>query len=174
MDKFLGFLDTIEDTNKELVKTCKQAYLECVYEPKPRSYGAGILFVCKATHRILLLLRSPNEEDPNVWCGLGGKGELGESPMQTAKREVWEEGQITPDQYNLIKTPLRVNKNTPKFRFITYLGIVEQEFQPTINHEHVAARWFDLSEISQIPLHYGISAIINDQKNMEFINKYLE
>ena len=173
MDHFIGFLNSIEYKNPKLIDVFKQAFLESVEEVKPRDYGAGILFVCPSTKKVLLLLRAEGGEDANVWCSLGGKGELGETPMETAVREVWEEGQIGPKQYKLVEEPLRINQNTPTFKFITYLGLVDQEFSPVINYEHTDAKWFSFDEIWQIPLHYGIKAIFTDEKNKNFINKYL-
>lgn len=173
INNFLGFLDSIENCDRALIKAFRQAFLESVYETKPTDYGAGIMFLCPKTQHIFLALRNPSEEDGNVWCGLGGKGEVGENPMETAVREVSEEGGIRAESYALSRQPLYIHQNSPDFKFITFLGLVDNEFIPTLNHEHSEHKWVDLNEINELPLHYGIKDMLGNEKNLEIINYYL-
>lgn len=170
---FLNFLESLKETNPTLVDTFLEAF-NGIFEEKPRKYGAGIFFVCPSTKKILLFLRANNGEDPGVWCSLGGKGESGESPIQTAIREVREESKIKFKSYHLdTNGPLFVKQNSPDFRFITYIATVDSEIQPKINEEHDAFGWFTLEEASKLPLHHGVTSILNSPESMSLINSYL-
>lgn len=171
---FVTFLNDLQKFNPNLVENIKSIYLEAnsmICETDNYDFGAGILFICPQTKKILLALRSDNQEDSGVWCGFGGKGEVGETPMQAAIREVWEEARIHPKLYKVITPALHINQNTDSFKFHNYLGIVDSEIQPTINDEHKASKWFSMPELSNIPLHFGLKTILSDNEKLNVINK---
>lgn len=174
MKSFLRFLNGMMPHDPNLIGNLKSIYLESLaIEPPEHSYGAGLLFICPSTKRVLLALRSHEEEDGDVWCSLGGKGEAGETPMKTAVREVYEEGHISPDQYQVVQSPLHVNQNTPKFKFFNFLAIAPVEFTPQLNDEHTQFGWFTPEEMNSLKLHFGTKAIFSDTEKLKVINSYL-
>lgn len=101
--------------------------------------GAGALFYCEPTGRFLLVQRSDTCDQPGTWCGLGGGIEEGESPDEAVRREAWEEAQFPEDAV----CDLRYVgcQEQPDFRFHNYLGVVPEEFEPILNHEHTDHQW---------------------------------
>ena len=172
--KFVNFLNDLQRFDPKLVENIKSIYLESVGETANYEYGAGVLLICPSTKRLLLGLRSDNQDDSNVWCGFGGKGEPGETPIQTAMREVWEETKIHPRTYKIITPALHINQNSDTFKFHNYLGIVDSEIIPKINDEHKLAKWLSLPELSKIPLHRGLTTILTDIEKASVINKYID
>ncbi len=170
MNTFLDFLDSIEKT--PMISCLKSAYLESFHKRNFENYGAGIFFYCPNTKRCFLALRSDDEDDGNVWCSLGGKGEVNETPIQTAIREVTEEGKITPDQYHIVDQPLYTCQNTPDFKFITFLGLVNEEFIPTLNHEHTEFKWVTTNDLSNLNLHFGVRELLKKSNFLNNINSY--
>lgn len=77
---------------------------------------AAVLLVDRAG-RLLLQLRDEHAPNyPNVWGLPGGHGEPGESPAQTAIRELWEETRLRPDG-DLV---LFARQELPEFGRVTY------------------------------------------------------
>jgi len=104
--------------------------------------AAGALILSQATSRVLLVLRSPDVDDPNTWCGVGGKVDFGETPPVAVKREVFEEvGYRGPMELY----PALVYKDED-LRFHNYLGVVQDEFKPKLNWETTKARWIQLNK----------------------------
>ena len=174
---FVNFLNDLQKFSPKLVENIKSIYLESnniISETNNYDFGAGILLICPKTKKILLGLRSDNQEDSGVWCGFGGKGEIGETPIQAAMREVWEEAKIHPKDYNVITPALHINKNTDSFKFHNYLGITDSEIQPKINDEHKASKWFSMPELSNIPLHFGLKKILSNNDKTTIINNYVD
>lgn len=103
--------------------------------------GAGMLPYCEDTGRFLLVKRSDTCDQPGTWCGLGGGIEDGESPDEAVRREAWEEAQF-PEE-----SPCNLQylgcQEQPDFRFHNYLGLVQEEFTPVLNHEHTDHQWVE-------------------------------
>ena len=57
-------------------------------------FYASIVFVVNKKDEVLILKRSKKGSFPGVWALPGGRGEPGESPEETAIREVREETKI--------------------------------------------------------------------------------
>jgi 8-oxo-dGTP pyrophosphatase MutT (NUDIX family) len=118
--------------------------------------GAGILFVCNATGRVLLALRSRWVDEPEVWGIPGGGVEPGESPLEGALREASEEigwdGEARIHHAHTLRGP-------NGFRYHNFVGMVDQEFEPTINWESEAAGWFHPNELPS-PLHHGVMQLM--------------
>jgi 8-oxo-dGTP diphosphatase len=60
------------------------------------SIRLGVLCYLKKNGKTLMLYRNKkiNDVHQNKWNGLGGKIEIGESPEDALKREVWEESNL--------------------------------------------------------------------------------
>jgi 8-oxo-dGTP pyrophosphatase MutT (NUDIX family) len=99
--------------------------------------GAGVLFYCQSTGRMLFVLRSPTSESPGTWCGVGGGVEAGETVEQGCRREVAEETRYTLP-FTLMPMHKCVSEN---YVFHNYFAIIDEEFIPALNDEHTDYRW---------------------------------
>jgi 8-oxo-dGTP pyrophosphatase MutT (NUDIX family) len=126
--------------------------------------GAGCIVLARDTGRLLLGLRSQGCEQPGTWNGFGGAIDSGEDPAEAVRREVVEE---LGYHGSLKLIPLYVfRKGT--FRYSNFLAIVDHEFHPRLNWEHDDAEWFEWGDWPH-PLHFGISAVLNDPKSVAII-----
>jgi len=114
---------------------------------------SGALFYARDSKRFLLLQRT-KPKTAGQWGLVGGKAEGNETPWKALEREIGEEVGKTP----LIKKviPLEMfTSNDSKFFFHTYLAIVDNEFIPTLNHEHSGYAWTNVNCWPK-PLHVGL------------------
>jgi 8-oxo-dGTP pyrophosphatase MutT (NUDIX family) len=136
-------------------------------------YAAGILPLCTKTKRFLIAKRSPNIEDPNLWAGFGGKCETGETPVETAIREFYEEsGVFVPVKtYHL---ELEQHKKS-KMIYYNFLGLVPYEFSPLVNVitrdnaiEISDFKWLTGDELYTFKdkYHWGFKALLEKYKNV--------
>jgi 8-oxo-dGTP pyrophosphatase MutT (NUDIX family) len=109
--------------------------------------GAGMVLVNK--HRQVLLVQGA---ETGKWSFPKGHLEKGESPIQTALREFYEETGL-----NLKKTPHRIlaNKNIGNEKYYRFYGIVlknEEDAVFTINrpNEILKISWKSLEEIQEL------------------------
>ena len=138
--------------------------------------GAGLVIICPSTRRMLLGLRSESEErDGGKWCTFGGLMQNKETPLEAALREVMEEAEIKPTK--TIKQAVFVDPTgegeNDGFVFYTFIGTVDEECCPTINHEHEDHNWYRFSELAKLNLHPGIKRLINDESGVERIKEIL-
>ena len=122
---------------------------------------AGALFFARDTGRFLFLHRTQSKHS-QVWGLAGGTAESGETAWQACEREIAEEiGAQT-----ITKTiPLeRFRSRDAEFEYHTYMCIVDQEFQPILNHEHDGYAWVAYSAWPK-PLHYGVKNTLNKKIN---------
>lgn len=126
---------------------------------------SGALIYAIDTKRILLIHRTTSKY-ANMWGLVGGKNTNNETPYQGLIREIFEEiGAVT-----ILKTiPLEMFvSNNNYFLFNTYLCIVQNEFIPTLNHEHDGYAWVEFPKWPK-PLHPGLHATLNKKSNTEKI-----
>ena len=96
--------------------------------------AAGVI-ACSKFGRILMVRRTDGEG----WAFPGGGIKEGESPAQAAYREFWEE-----TGYRLGRLgKLQMRRVKDGVDFSTFLASVDDEFVPTLNHEHDAWAWVD-------------------------------
>lgn len=119
-----------------------------------KNTSAGIFFYCTITKRFLYLLRSDNNY---AWGVPGGKIEKNETLLEGLERECLEEIGYFPKYAKLIPIQKFVN-NT--FTYHTFFCAVNQEFVPTLNHEHVGYAWIGDNQHPK-PMHPGLFSTFN-------------
>ena len=132
--------------------------------------GAGIMFACTKTGRVLLTLRSEEVTEPGTWGIPGGKIDSDENSVEAAKREAFEELGREPD-YVVIRDPLYVFTDRD-FRYTTYLALVPKEFKPELNWEADDYRWVKPGDWPE-PLHFGVRRIVEDEAAMRALRMWL-
>jgi 8-oxo-dGTP pyrophosphatase MutT (NUDIX family) len=151
------------------------------FEPNAFRKGAGVILFCPATQRILLVRRSSDITSwPLTWAGVGGAMEPGETPVQTARREVQEEigynihGPMTllyvwknPNLEAILKKKKagyysgEVSSSKPPFiAYYNFMAEVPLEFEPALNWENDQSGWFDPFINLPKPLHPGIKELL--------------
>jgi len=121
--------------------------------------GAGCMLLAKSTGRILLMFRSELVNEPRTWSIPGGAIDKGENPSSAARRELKEELRYT-GPLNLVASYVFEAED---FRFHNFLGIVPEEFEPSLDWENEGAQWFDLDQLPS-PLHFGVRALLSNSK----------
>jgi len=137
--------------------------------------GAGSIPFCKNTRRFLIARRSRWVEEPGTWGTWGGAVNRGETPEQTAIRELHEES----DYHGKIDlVPLYVF-TSGSLRYSNYLATVEHEFAPHPHQpfplpgwETSGFRWCEFGHWPR-PLHFGLRAVLNDPASIATIEKVM-
>ncbi len=121
--------------------------------------------VCRAiiyddTYRILLAQRARGMGE-GQWALVGGKPDLGEKPKQTVKREVKEELGLnfTP---KLFKEELddSIDAKGQSWRVWYFSGPAVGQL--TLQEENQAAKYFELTEITNLDVAFGHLRIIQE------------
>ncbi len=120
--------------------------------------AAGILALALDTKRLLLMQRSPRQDNPLTWATFGGGHEDGESARETALREFAEETGYQGKIDTYFMASLSNEDNT--FTFFNYFGIVPTEFDPHDCWETFDYGWFSLGDWPS-PLHPGVTWLFN-------------
>lgn len=133
---------------------------------------SGGLFFAKDTKRFLFLLRNQGKT-AGTWGIVGGKKEPEDATAYDAlKREIEEEVGKTPTIKKVIPLELFTSEDQ-HFQFNTYMLIVEKEFIPTLNDEHVGYSWCELNYWPK-PLHQGVKRSLSNRTNKTKIELLLE
>jgi 8-oxo-dGTP pyrophosphatase MutT (NUDIX family) len=133
---------------------------------------SGGLFVARDTNRFLFLLRNQGKT-AGSWGIVGGKKEETDSTVYAAlMREVQEEVGKTPTIKKSIPLELFTSEDQ-RFQFNTYVLVVEKEFIPTLNSEHVGYAWCDLNQWPK-PLHQGVKRSLSNRTNRTKIELLLD
>ena len=120
---------------------------------------SGCLFYSKSTKRFLFLNRSIKQK--GTWGMVGGKSIVEETPWQGLQREISEEIGMRPTITKTIPLELFVSKDT-KFKFHTFVCVVEQEFIPKLNQEHSGYAWVPMNNWP-LPLHDGVKKTLKNK-----------
>jgi 8-oxo-dGTP pyrophosphatase MutT (NUDIX family) len=116
--------------------------------------GAGVMFLSK-DGKALFLRRNGKGDHAGKWAFPGGHVEEDEEPADAARREAMEETGYL-NGWGL--SP--VDRSTKDdIDFTTFGQPVASEFEPTLNDEHDAHEWRDLSDPPE-PLHPGVAALL--------------
>lgn len=115
-----------------------------LWAQEDRSSGAGVLPISKDSGRALLNFRSGKVSVPHTFSVWGGfSDEEDRDPKQTAMRELVEESGYT-GPINLVNSSESVFDD---FVYVTFLGLVDNEFTPTLTTESADFRWVTYSEL---------------------------
>jgi len=133
---------------------------------------SGGFFVAKDTRRFLFLLRNQGRT-AGSWGIVGGKKEpLDTTPYQALEREIREEVGKTPTIKKVIPLELFTSEDQ-HFFYNTYVLLVDKEFIPTLNEEHVGYAWCDYGQWPK-PLHQGVKRSLSNKTNKTKIELLLE
>ena len=119
-----------------------------------------VIIYAESTYRILMLQR---QDDPDFWQSVTGTIESGETPKNTAIRELWEEVrlEISENSPALFDCKESIEFEIfPHFRYkyapnVThcrehwFLLAMEQEFEPVLS-EHLAYQWVSPEQAIQM------------------------
>ena len=125
--------------------------------------ASGGLFLAKDTKRFLFLLRNQGKT-AGTWGIVGGKKEQSDAtPYAALEREISEEVGKTPAIKKTIPLEL-FSSEDQRFYYHTYILIIDKEFIPTLNEEHVGYAWCDLNQWPK-PLHQGVKRSLTNRTN---------
>ena len=172
---FKSFVEKIYEGNED-AERFNNFVIKSKNSVEPVKLAAGILPICKSTGKILMCKRSEKSPQGNTWAGIGGSleakfGESEENMIDVAKREVTEETAFK-DYYSMVPSYIYISPRG-SFKYYNFIGLFDEEFEPSLNDENTEAKWMSLDEISQMnkdDIHYGIRALfLNDP---DIIKKY--
>ena len=132
---------------------------------------SGALFYSLDTKRFLFLHRASSKRN-NVWGLVGGTNEGCETPWEGLKREIQEEIGFLPEINKTIPLETFVS-NDSKFRFHTYLCLINEEFIPKLNDEHDGFAWCSFTKWPK-PLHSGLMNTLNKKSNITKLKTLFE
>ncbi len=116
-----------------------------------RIVSAGTLIECKG--KILILLRNYPLTQGNTWGLPAGKNKPGESSLQTAVREVFEETgyKANPELFEYVRN---FDWHFPDIEIIfpTYLLRISKQFDVKLNpDEHSEYKWLTPQDVYHLP-----------------------
>lgn len=129
--------------------------------------AVGIWFYAADTKRHLFLMRDDKKYSGH-WGLPGGKVEPNETLLEAIERECAEEMGRMPEYVKLIPIE-KFTADDNKFVYHTFYCIVEEEFVPKLNHEHIGYMWLD-SDVIPKPLHPGFWATLKIDDIFQRIN----
>lgn len=131
---------------------------------------SGALLYTLDTNRFLFLHRANNKKN-NVWGLVGGTNEESETPWEGLRREIEEEiGKVEIKKTIPLETFI---SSDTKFKFHTYLCVIDNEFIPKLNHEHDGYAWCSFDKWPR-PLHYGLQNTLNKKVNLNKLKTVFE
>ena len=122
--------------------------------------ASGCLFYAKSTKRFLFLNRQQKQK--GTWGMVGGSTHDTESPWQGLQREIVEEIGFQPTISKTIPLELFVSKDT-RFKFHTFVCVVDTEFVPKLNVEHSGYAWVSVNAWP-LPLHEGVKKTLQNKQ----------
>ena len=135
--------------------------------------AVGVWFRSADTGRYLYLLRN-DPKHPFTWGLPGGKVEVGETLLGGMERECVEELGSFPAYQRLV--PLeKFTSADGQFEYNTWVCVVDAEFTPILNHEHLGYAWIDRGNWPR-PMHPGLWTTVNVeevQSKIDTVERYL-
>lgn len=91
----------------------------------------------------LVALRAPDESPSSYWSLISGGVEVGESPLDAARRELEEEtGLVVPLPWDEIPIPLGFQGREGWVVLHSFAVEAPAGWEPTLDEEHVDHRWY--------------------------------
>ncbi len=115
--------------------------------------AAGVVLYAEDTGRWGLQQRSDSINDPGLWAAWGGGREPGESLEQCARRELAEESGY--------RGPIKLEPLARNEKYVTFIGVVPQEFKPRPDPEWKDYCWVELGRWPG-PMHPGTAAALEN------------
>lgn len=120
--------------------------------------AVGVWFRSLDTGRYFYLLRN-DAKHPGAWGLPGGKLEGNETLLGGMERECIEELGSFPTYLRLI--PLeKFTAPGGVFEYHTWVCVIQSEFTPRLNHEHLGYAWIDAGTFPR-PMHPGLWNTVN-------------
>ncbi len=128
--------------------------------------AVGAVFLSKNSGRMMLNLRSEHVTYPQYWGFVGGKLEESETAIAALKREISEElGDSVPPIVDIIPFDIFLSKNE-KFKYYSFLVVVQDEFVPELNSESAGYAWVKIGSWPK-PLHPGAKSTLYNQNLLQ-------
>jgi 8-oxo-dGTP pyrophosphatase MutT (NUDIX family) len=154
---------TPEDTEfiKRYTKKAGKDFSKLSEEAKSKTIGAGILCVAEDTKKFLVVKRAEGGDQPNTWCGAGGKVEPEDKDLKaTALREFEEEC-----GYDLSKAKIKkiYIHSSPELEFTNYIAVTPNEFEPNLDTtENTEHKWLTKQELLDLEdKHFGLEEVLD-------------
>lgn len=126
-----------------------------VFKKKPSDFNSSVeVSASYVEHngRFLLMKRSTHKPFGNTWGVPCGKAEAGETSIQTAKRELFEETSISSNNLEALG-PLYLRSDTIDYVYHMHKIVLDEKPDLKIHHdEHTEARWVTIDEALKLPL----------------------
>jgi len=121
----------------------------------------GGLFLSTETKRFLLVQRTQTKT-VGTWGLVGGKKEPSDlTTLDSLTREIQEEVGQTPSIKKIIPLEL-FTSNDHNFQYNTYILLVDNEFIPTLNGEHMGYCWSKYDHWPK-PLHQALKNSLHNK-----------
>lgn len=125
----------------------------CSVASRKKKLSAAVLPLAYNTGRVLVGYRSQFCWEPFAWAAFGGAKDPEDACLaDTAIRELLEETGYAGH----IELYPGVNVSHPRSEGHVFIGLVEREFRPKLNWEHVAARWVYPHQLNPEALHWSL------------------
>lgn len=121
---------------------------------------------CEWENKLLLVKRHPNKPQGNTWGVPAGKMEIGESPIDTIKREVFEEVGLILNSNTLLSIG-KLYCRLPHIDYIYHMFSDRFESFPQVtlcSQELLESKWVTFSEAKTLPLIAGGLEALNFYK----------
>ncbi len=134
--------------------------------PDDFTKAAGIIPIAADSGRILLNQRGSMMDEAGKYAGWGGYSALGESSVQNATREFYEESLY---QGPIVLIPAH-NHSSPikNLTYETFIGVIPSEFEPIIDQESMGFRWCTMSEVygGKINFHPEVQKVLSEVQEL--------
>ncbi len=120
--------------------------------------AAGVLFVIDTLHgpRVMLQLRSGFAHEGGTWSCSGGALDEGETALEGAMREAFEEVGLPSGELRLLGE--YVFEPADDWTYTTVVVALDEPFGTSQNFETDAVDWALLDDVTRRPLHPGFAA----------------
>ena len=115
--------------------------------------AVGVWFYAQDTQRYLYLMRNDTKHHRS-WALPGGKVESGETLLGAMERECLEELGHMPSYRRLVPIE-KFTSADGAFEYNTLVCVVDTEFQPRLNDEHLGYAWISRGNWPK-PMHPGL------------------